>query len=217
VCYGSMCQFPQSSRRDPGKKHHKKTPPQKPAINKTPQKNTSPKICQSSRREKNTSQKKDEKKKILPQKNIPPKKIPESRTPWKLECRLRDEEKKIPPQKITSPKTRKKNTSPKNIYFCRVRDKTLVSFCGRFLGRVKLRCFFWFFLNIFEYPKTHCNTLQHTATHCNTLQHTATHCNTVKDAMAESEEKTLFRPGRTPNRPEATLRSGSSGSRREWH
>jgi len=39
----------------------------------------------------------------------------------------------------------------------------------------------------------------------------------VKDAMAESEEKSLIRPGRTPNRPDNSKRSGSSGSRREWH
>ena len=39
----------------------------------------------------------------------------------------------------------------------------------------------------------------------------------VKDAMEESEGKTLMRPGRTPNRPDASRRSGSSGSRREWH
>ena len=39
----------------------------------------------------------------------------------------------------------------------------------------------------------------------------------VKDAMSESESKTLIRPGRTPNRPDTSRRSGSSGSRREWH
>ena len=38
----------------------------------------------------------------------------------------------------------------------------------------------------------------------------------VKDAMAESEEKSLIRPGRTPNRPDNSRRSGSSG-RKEWH
>jgi predicted nucleic acid-binding Zn-ribbon protein len=38
----------------------------------------------------------------------------------------------------------------------------------------------------------------------------------VQDAMAESESKHLIRPGRTPNRPDTSKRSGS-GSRREWH
>lgn len=39
----------------------------------------------------------------------------------------------------------------------------------------------------------------------------------VADAMDESESKKLIRPGRTPNRPDNSKRSGSSGSRREWH
>ena len=38
----------------------------------------------------------------------------------------------------------------------------------------------------------------------------------VKDAMSESEDKRLIRPGRTPNRPDNSRRSGSAG-RREWH